>query len=260
MPVDGVYQRLGTSMKSLGNWTMRLGNQTKTEECEKQISSLLERLTSVTFNPQDLEQEIQRFSEIEHKIALTQQGLKKARMIQERISALYSQEAALLCKLPKNWEQQFKDKDPAFRNAAVIKKYKRHSAPGISLWLRRRIWGLDAFKEKHNALLKNVFCEDTSYTDLLGIMLINESWDEALNKARATALYLSLHQNWAMCIAQRRELETEITRLPSVMDLKKLRNEKAAVSQSLFDKKWLGTIAEHQKQAIEAANNYFKDV
>lgn len=260
MPVDGVYQRLGTSMKSLGNWTMRLGNQAKTEECEKQISSLLERLTSVTFNPQDLEQEILRFSEIEHKIALTQQGLKKARMIQERISTLYSQEAALLYKLPKNWEQQFKDKDPAFRNAADIKKYKRHSAPGVSLWLRRGIWGLDTFKEKHNTLLKNIFSEDTSYTDLLGIMLINESWDEALNKARATALYLSLHQNWAMCIAQRRELETEITRLPSVMDLKKLRNEKTAVSQSLFDKKWLGTIAEHQKQAIEAANNYFKDV
>jgi very-short-patch-repair endonuclease/Cdc6-like AAA superfamily ATPase len=259
MPVDGVYQRLGTSMKSLGNWTMRLGNQAKTEECQKQISSLLDRLGSVALNCQDLEQQTAKFSEIEQKIEQALAGLKKARLIQERISDLYSKEAALLHKLPKNWEQQFKDKDPVLRENAVIKKYKRHSAAGISLWLRLRIWGLDVFREKHNALLKSVFSQDASYTDLLGLLLISETWDEALKKARATAESLSLHQNWTMCIAQRRQLEVQMMDLPSVMDLKKLKNEKASASQILFDKKWLGNIAEHQKEAIEAANNYFKD-
>ncbi len=259
MPVDGVYQRLGMSMKSLGNWTMRLGNQAKSEECQKQISSLLERLGSVVFNSQNLEQQTAKFSEIEQKIALALAGLKKARLIQERISDLYSKEAALLHQLPKNWERQFKDKDPALRENAVIKKYKRHSAAGISLWLRRRIWGLDAFREKHNTLLKSFFSEDAGYTDLLGLFLIGETWDEALKKARATAEYLSPHQNRAVCIAKRRQLEAQMTELPSVMDLKKLKDEKANVSQILFDKKWLGNIAEHQKQAIEAANNYFKD-
>src|SRR5690606_5883424 len=116
MPVDGVYQRLGLSMKSLGNWTMRLGNQVKTEECQKQISSMVERVSGVAFSRQDLEQETTRFSEIEHKIELTLAGLAKARIIQEKIGDLYSKEAALLQKLPENWEQQFKDQDPAFGN------------------------------------------------------------------------------------------------------------------------------------------------
>lgn len=259
MPVDGVYQRLGMSMRSLGNWTMRLGNQAKTEECQKQISSLLERLGSVVWNRQELEQQTARYYEVEHKIELVRAGLKRARLIHESISDLYSKEAALLHKLPKNWEQQFKDKDPAFRENAVIKKYKRLSAAGISLWLRRKLWGLDVFREKHNALLKSIFSEDVSYTDLFSLVLISENWDEALKKARATAEYVALHQNWTMCITERRQLEAQMTELPSVMDLKKLKDEKESVSQILFDKKWLGNIAEHQKQAMEATNNYFKD-
>lgn len=260
MPVDGVYQRLGLSMKSLGNWTMRLGNQVKTEECQKQISSLVERVSGVAFSRQDLEEETARFSEIEHKIELTLAGLAKARIIQEKIGDLYSKEAALLQKLPENWEQQFKDQDPAFDNAATIKKYRKHSAAGISLWFRRRVFGLDTFRQKHNDLLKDIFSQDTSYTDLLGLLLIDESWDEALRKARLTAEWIALHQSWAMYISQRRQLETKIAELPSAIDLKNLKDEKAIVSQNLFDKKWLGNISAHQKDATEAINGYFKDV
>src|SRR5690606_7366279 len=68
MPVDGVYQRLGYSMKNLGNWTMRLGNQAKTEECQKHISSLLERVSDTGVNHQNFNQETAKFSEIEYKI------------------------------------------------------------------------------------------------------------------------------------------------------------------------------------------------
>ena len=260
MPVDGVYQRLGHSMKSLGNWTMRLGNQAKTEECQKQISSLLERMGGTVFNHQDSSQEAAKFSEIEHKIEITRAGLRKARLIQEKIGDLYSKESSLLQKLPKNWEQQFGDQDPVFNNAAPVKKYRKHSAAGMSLWLRRRIFGLDAFKQKHNDLLNHVFSKDTRYTDLLSLALVDESWDEALIKARLTAEWITLHQHWAMVISQRRQLETKIAELPSVIDLKKLKETKAAISQNLFDKRWLDTILDHHKDAIEATNNYFKDI
>jgi very-short-patch-repair endonuclease len=260
MPVDGVYQRLGHSMKSLGNWTMRLGNQAKTEECQKQISSLLERVSDTGFNHQDLNQETAKFSEIEHKIEIARAGLKKARLIQEKIGDLYSKEASLLQKLPENWEQQFDAQDPVAGNAASIKKYRKHSTAGIGLWLRRRLFGLDRFKKKHNDLLNHVFSKDTGYTDLLSLSLVDESWDDALIKARSTAEWVTLHQHWAMCISQRRQLETKIAQHPSVIDLKKLKETKAAISQNLFDRRWLGAISGHQKDAIEASNNYFKDI
>src|SRR5262249_25131558 len=147
MPVDGVYQRLGLSMKSVGNWTMRLGNQVKTEECQKSILALLERLRGITFSQQDLDQETVKFSDLEHKIEQTLAALEKAINLQGKIGELYSKEATILQKLPDNWDQQFKE-DPALLNASSIKKYKKHSAPGIGLWLRRMLFGLYAFREK----------------------------------------------------------------------------------------------------------------
>lgn len=260
MPVDGVYQRLGHSMKSLGNWTMRLGNQTKTEECQKQISFLLERVSATGFNQQDFDQETAKFSEIEHQVETARAGLKKARLIQEKIGELYSKEAALLHKLPENWAQQFDDQDPVADNAAIIKKHRKHSAAGISLWLRRRLFGLDNFKKKHNDLLHHAFAKDTGYTDLLNLSLIDESWDDALVKARSTAVYITLHQQWAMCISQRRKLEATIAQLPSVIDLRKLKETKAIISQKLFDSRWLAAVSGHQKDAIASSNNYFKDM
>ncbi|MCC2666637.1 MAG: Superfamily and helicase and helicase subunit-like protein, partial [Gammaproteobacteria bacterium] len=260
MPVDGVYQRLGLSMKNLGNWTMRLGNQSKIEECQKKIASLLERMSGATFNHQDSIQEAAKFSEVEHEIQITLSGLEKARFLQKKVSDLYSKEVSFLQRLPENWQQQFNHQDPIFDNAAMVEKYRKHSTAGISLWLRRRIFGLDVFRQKHNALLKDIFSKDTGYTDLLGLALVDESWDEALEKARLTAEWIALHQSWSMCISQRRQLETKIAELPSVIDLKKLKEKKASISQNLLDKKWLGHISEHQKEATEAANNYFKDI
>lgn len=258
MPVDGVYQRLGLSMNSVGNWTMRLGNQVKTEECQKGISALLERLRGIVFNKQDLDQESAKFAEVEHKIEQTLAGLEQARSLQGKIGDLYSKETAILQKLPEDWDQQFKDKDPLL--LGNFKKYKRHSASGISLWLRRALFGLDTFRERHNALLNGVVAENKDFTDLSDVLLIDEDWDDALRKARRTAEYMSLHQIWAMYISQRRQLESKIAQLPSVVDLHKLKNEKTALSKKLFDKKWLENVHSHQKDAIEAANNYFKDV
>lgn len=260
MPVDGVYQRLGHSMKSLGNWTMRLGNQAKTEECQKQISSLLECVSDVAFDHEDFSKEIAKFSEVEHKLELARNGLKKARYIQEKIGELYSKEASLLQKLPQNWERQFGNQDPAVDNAVSIKKYKKHSTAGIGLWLRRRLFGLDAFKKKHNDLLSHIFFKDTEYVDLLRLSLVDENWDQSLIKARLTTEWITLHQRWSLYISQRRQLETKIAQLPSVTDLKKLKERKAAISQNLFDKKWLGKILDHQKEAVEASHNYFKDI
>ncbi len=258
MPVDGVYQRLGQSMNSVGSWTMRLGNQVKIEECHKSISALLERLRGTAFNQQELDQDTTKFSEIEHKIEQTLAGLEQARVLQEKIGELYSKEAAILRKLPENWDQQFKDKDPPL--LGNFKRYKRHSTPGIGLWLRRALFGLDAFREKHNALLNSIVAENNDFTDLSGMFLIDEDWDDALKRARRTAEYMSLHQNWGMYISQRRQLEAKIAQLPSVGDLHELKNEKTDISQKLFDKKWLENIHPHQKDAIEAVNNYFKDV
>lgn len=261
MPVDGVYRRLGQSMKSLGNWTMRLGNQAKTGECQKQISSILERIKSGTaFSRQALSEESVKFSEIQHKIELTLAGLEKARIIQEKIGDLYSKEASFLRKLPENWEEQFNNKDPVFDKAAPIEKYKKQSAAGIRLWLRRRVFGLDAFKKRHNELLKSIFSKDTEYTDLLGLALVDEGWDEALKKARLTAEWIALHEIWSMYVSRRRQLETKVAELPSVSDLKNLKKEKAAISQNLFDKTWLDKISGYPKEAIEAVNNYFKDI
>lgn len=260
MPVDGVYQRLGLSMKTLGNWTMRLGNQAKTEECQKQISFLLERLNNVTFNCPDFDQEATRFYEVEHEIERTLAGLERARFIQEKIGDLYSKEITLLQKLPENWERQFKDQDPAPCNAAAIKKHRRYSGGGVGLWFRRKIYRINSFREKYNELLRDIFSKDASYTDILGLSLIDEGWDEALKKARLTAEWMDFHQSWLLCVSQRRKLESEIAELPSVIDLRKLKDEKTLLSQKLFDISWLGNIWGNQKDAIEAANNYFKDI
>jgi len=254
MPVDGVYQRLGFSMGSVGNWTMRLGNQAKTEECQKNLLALLERLRGIAFNKQDLDQETEKFYEIEHEIEHTLAGLRQARALQEKIGELYSKEISILQNLPENWDQQFKDKAPTL--LADLRKYQKHSAPGVGLWLRRVLQGLDIFKDKHNGLLSMI----ASDVDLSGMLLIDEDWDDALKKARQTAECLSCHHNWAFCISQRRQLESKIAQLPSVADLHKLKKEKTALSQKLFDGEWLARVFDNQKDVIEAANNYFKDV
>lgn len=254
MPVDGVYQRLGFSMSRVGNWTMRLGNQAKTEECQKNILALLERLRGLEFNKQDLKQETEKFFEIEHQIEQTLAGLEQARALQEKIGELYSKEIAILQKLPENWDQQFTDKDPA--PLTDLRKYQKYSTSGLSLWLRRVLQGLDSFRDKHNALLSKIATD----IDISAMLLIDEGWDDALKKARQTAECLSRHNSWALCISQRRQLEAKIAQLPSMADMHKLKKEKTALSQKLFDGKWLSAVFAHQKDVIEAANNYFKDV
>lgn len=254
LPVDGVHQRIGQSMSSVGNWTMRLGNQAKTEECQKNILALLDRLRGVTFNKQDADQETGKFFEIEHKIEQTLAGLEQARALQSKIGELYTKEAALLQKLPEYWDQQFKDKDPTL--LTNLRKYKRHSAPGISLLLRRLLQDVDSFRERHNALITSIAGD----VDISGMLLTDEDWADALRKARKSAECMSLHQSGALCISQRRQLEAKITKLPSVSDLYKLKKEKTALSQKLLDNKWLENVSANPKDVIEAANNYFKDV
>jgi len=254
MPVDGVHQRIGQSMSSVGNWTMRLGNQAKTEECQKNILGLLECLRGVAFNKQDADQEADKFFEIEYQIEQALAGLEQARALQGKIGELYVKEAAILQKLPEYWDQQFTDKDPSL--LSNFKKYQKHSTPGISLWLRRMLQRADAFRERHNALLSGTAAD----VDFSTMLLIDESWDDALKKARKTAECLTLHHNWAFCISQRRQLEAKIAKLPSVADLYELKKEKTALSQRLFDNKWLENVTTNQKDVIEAANNYFKDV
>ena len=233
---------------------MRLGNQTKTEECQKNILALLDRMRGVAFNKQNFDQETEKFFETEHKIEQASAGLEQARVLQGKIGDLYAKEAGLLQKLPEHWDQQFKDQDPAPLNN--FRKYQRLSAPGIILWLRRKLQAIEVFREKHNTLLSRI----ASGVDISGMLLIDESWGDAIAKARQTADCLSLHHSWAFCISQRRQLEAKIAQLPSVSDLYELKKEKSALSQRLLDNKWLEGISIKQKEAIEAANNYFKDV
>ncbi len=260
MPVDGVYQRLGLSMESAGNWTMRLGNQAKTEECRKCILSLLDRLKTMGFSKADLDQEMEKFAEIDRKIQQTLDGIQQARALQEKISDLYQKEAAAAQELPEAWLRQFTDKDPAALDAGAVKKYKKHSAPGLLFWLRCKFSSVDTFREKHNTLLTAVFRESEGIADFSDWLLIGEDWLEAVEKSRKTAGYVSHHQSWAMCIAQRRLMEEKMAQFPSTVALYELKQEKSAISQKLLDKKWLGNIYHCQKDAQEAANSYFKDI
>jgi len=153
MPVDGVYERLGQYTGDASNWLMRLGNQEKRETCFKTISSLLENVDIVDFSKEELDKDYELFTQKESDISHTQAQLKKAAILEEKISKLYTRELEITQKLPKEWTSYFSEIDPVLLDDRVIQKLKSHSAKGLSLWLRRKLFSLDSFKNKQNKLV-----------------------------------------------------------------------------------------------------------
>lgn len=260
MPVDGVYDRLGKSMETVGNWILRLGNQQKRDACYKTIFMLLERLKGLDRSKHSLDQEIEKLLGVEHDISRVNNGLKRAHDLEKEIDKLYSKENAIVQKLPTNWLAQFATTDPTVIDHIQVKKLKRLSAPGIFLWLHRHLFGMEAFKEKHNALLTTIITKHKNLTACEGRLLIDEDWGEAVKKARATVRCLILHQDWVAWISRRRSQEAQIARCPSITDLSELKEKKSVISRALLDQYWLKNIWVSTHHAIEALNHYFKDI
>lgn len=260
MPVDGVYDRLGQSMDSPGNWIMRLGNQSKRIACHKSISALLERLEISDLSQADLAQKKEKFSGVDRDIAQTRAGLKKAQRLEEHIGKLLQKEYMITQKLPDHLVEQFTDIDPMALNTATIKKIKKHSSSGILLWFKRKLFGPDTFREKHNALLTKLMGDHESLTEYEGRLLVDEPWNEAISKAQETTKYIMLHHNWALCLSKRRHLEEKIMKYPSTADLFELKRKKSKISQFLFNQFWLNTIHGVSEEAMKAFNDYFKDI
>ena len=257
MPVDGVYERLGQSTGGIGNWLMRLGNRENRQLCLKNISSLLERAETTDLLDISLDAEHEQLIGLEQKIDKTRASLEKAQLLQAEISELHDTEKRIEQKLPQNWIEQFSEVDPTALNQGQLKKIKNHSAQGFWLWLRQRLFGLEKFINAHNALLAD-FCRN--FPEHESWLLLDEEWDEALEKSRNTAQYLHQHHNWALRIQKRRRLETKISELASNADLYDLKSQKSTVSKKLFEKWWLENIKDNTKEAAEAFKNYFKDI
>ncbi len=259
-PVDGVYNRLGQSAGSIGNWLMRLGNLDKRRECYGTISSLLERIEIENLEGLSLDKDVDNLTSIEQEIVKANVSLDKARLLQKSVTKLHNKENAIEQKLPQNWREQFADIDPGSFDQTILKKLKKHSSSGFWLWLRRKFFDLEKFKNKHNALLTKL-CEDNQdLSEYESFLLLDESWDEAIDEAQQTARYMQQHQNWATCIQRRRRLEQKITQHSTLSDIFDLKSKKSKVSQIVFEKWWLDNIRDNTKDATESFKNYFKDI
>ncbi len=260
MPVDGVYERLGQNTGSSGNWLMRLGNRSKREACNKTIYSLLERVETSVLTSLSLDKEKEELGNLESSITKARASLKKARLLQDEISKLHSKEKTIEQKLPENWVGQFVDTDPIALDQACLKNLKRHSHLGFWFWVRRKLFGLEKFTSKHNALLTELCGNNQYLSEYENWLLSDEPWDEFISKAHETLKYLQLHESWVLCIGKRRRLESKIAHHSSVSDIFDLKLQKSKVSQTLFEKNWLKNIHNTIKDATEAFNNYFKDI
>lgn len=260
MPVDGVYERLGESTGSVGNWLMRLGNQAKRQVCYKTISSLLERAETSNFSDLSLDKEREELGNLERDIIKARASLKKAGLLQEEISKIHNREKIIEQRLPESWVGQFADIDPITLDQASLKNLKKHSHLSFWFWLRRKLFGLEKFTSKHNALLTNLCGDNQSLSEYESWILFDESWEEAINKAHITVRYLWQHQNWALCVQKRRRLEAKISQYSSFYDISNLKDQKSKVSQKLFEGWWLDNIHSVTKDATEAFKNYFKDI
>lgn len=260
MPVDGVYDRLNSSMEKIGNWALRLGNRDKNEKCQSTISSLLNKLKQASFERKELNIQTASLVEIDARIKQIRKELEQARSLQEKIGEISSKESITLSNLPQSWSSYFDKSEPTQLHEKTLKKYIKHSTPGLNLWLRRKLYGLGQFKEKSNSLLKSLFSDEPDFPSILDLTLIDESWDVALSKSRQTSEYLSLHQSWASFISQRRLLEKKILQLPSTSDLRDVKGEKVDASQKLIDLTWLSNVHSFAKEAEDAANSFFKDI
>lgn len=260
MPVDGVYDRLGQSAGSLGNWLMRLGNRSKRQACYKQISELLERADARDLSDIDFDSQRHELSDLDNSIEEARASLKKAIRLQGEISKLHGKEKSIEQKLPESWVKQFSKEDPQSLDEAILKHLKRHSYKGLWLWLRLKIFGWAKYREKQNALLTKLCGGDESLSEFEEWLLLDEEGDEALNKSRRTVKYLWLHQKWAMCLIRRRRLEEKLSKQSSISDIIDLKKQKSKLSQKLFEHTWLYNISSGAKEATEAFKGYFKDI
>ena len=260
MPVDGVYQRLNPNGEKDRNWALRLGNRDKNKECQSTIGSLLNKLKQTSFDRKKLSQQTASFVQVDARIQKMRNDLAQAHSIQEKISEISCKENATVSNLPQNWSGYFDKREPTTLDEKAFKKYIRHSAPGLSLWLRRRVYGLRHFRETSNALLQSLFSDTPDFPGILELTLIDENWDDAIAKSRETSKYLSLHHAWSSFISQRRLLEKRILQTPSTLELHKAKEEKVEASQKLADLTWLSNIHSSAKEAENAINTFFKDI
>jgi very-short-patch-repair endonuclease len=260
MPVDGVYERLGQSTGSVGNWLVRLGNQKKRKECHQTITSLLERVETSDLSELSLEEDQETFANLEEDIAKTRASLKTAQAVQVEISKLHEKEKRIEQRLPEGWVQQFAEIDPIALDLPALKKLKSHSYPGFWLWLRRKLFGLEKFINVHNDHLTTL-CGDSEYfAEYESWLLLDENWDESLKTAQKIVKYLRLHQNWVLCIRKRQRLEQKLTSYATTSDLFDLKTQKSKTSQKLFEKWWLKNICNSVQEATEAFKGYYKDI
>jgi len=260
MPVDGVYERLGQTTGAIGNWLMRLGNQTKRQACFGVISKLLERVEGRDLSVVSLDEDREEFDSLEVEITKAYTSLKKAQALQEEISNLHNKEKTIEQSLPESWVEQFFENDPVALDQALLKKLKKYSSSGFWLWLRRKFFDLEKFVNRQNEILSNLCDDDKTLSEYRRWLLSDEDWGEAIDKSQQAVEYLLQHQKWVLCVQKRRGLEEEIMQHSSAADIFNLKNEKTKISQDLFQKWWLNNIQGQNKDGIEAFKSYFKDV
>ena len=262
MPVDGVYERLGQGMGRSGSWMMRLGNQTKREQCRKTISTLIESLMKSDVLQPDIDQEIKTFANIERRISEIRVNLKKAQRLQDQIGGLILEEEGMVNRLPEGVIDQVSGMigDPKPFEQGRIKTFENHSAPGFGLWLRLRLFGYKKFKDRHNVLLRALIGNDKISKEYDTYALTDELPHEAVDRTREAVESVKIYQGWAMCVLKRRRLEDKIRHYPTVSELRELKQEKSQLSRTLFHKRWLGNIHSATQEALAAFNNYFKDI
>ena len=260
MPVNGVYDRLGRSMQTAGNWVLRMGNQEYRESCYNNISALLNSLQGPDQPTPDFLHERDRFAAIEREIAQVRTELSKAQRLERDIGNLYEKELLIKSQLPEDWAARLVAEDPQSLESKGVEAYRRHSAAGLWLWLRRRFLGTAAFRQRHNDLLNRLAAGNEDLDGWESRLLVDEEWDVAVSKARETARLIALYQGFVLCLSQRRRLEEMQSHLPSQTDLAGLKDRKVEISQALLDKAWLKDIVGTAGMVKEALNVFFKDI
>jgi very-short-patch-repair endonuclease len=260
MPVDGVYERLGQSAGKIGNWLMRLGNLNKRQICQQTISSLCERLEREPRIDLEMQQDEEKFEQLEAKISRAKASLAKAIELQKRISECHLREKAVLHSLPKNWDDQFSKDDPIPLSAISLKQYKSHSKQGLWLWLKLKIFGFEKWMSKHDKLLHKILDQDQNLPGETAVPPLESAPNEFINQAQQKAIHYELHHKWGLYIANRRRYEEQLTKLASVKVIDKLKAEKTTLSQMLLEKHWLSQIQGHAMDALLSLKNYFQNI
>jgi superfamily I DNA and/or RNA helicase/very-short-patch-repair endonuclease len=260
LPVDGVYERLGQGMTQVGNWILRLGNQSKREECKQTISALLEKIINSHILQASTQNELKAIRDIDHSINEVRHKLKSAAELNDKITDLIKKESGLVASLPVDVISAFDNIDPPALDEDLLRKIRGHSAQGVWLWLRLKILGQGKFKKRYNQLLSSLIAHDGSLDIYKDYSISLESLDESLQRARELSDILNAHQSWAWCVKQRRSLEDKLAKIPSSLDIKTLKQEKSDLSKVLLDKRWLDKICNLAADALMDFNGYFKDI